>query len=563
MALLAGGLGAACSGNGARSGSDGSGGSGGKGSVGAGRAGRGGAKTTAGGGTGGSGPGGAGLLPSAACDPVPTGGAPKAAEPVLAQTLFDRWHEAWLGSPAVADLDEDGTNEIIVPRGDLLMIWHLDGTLLNQLQLPGRIWAPPVVADLLPSRPGLEVAVASRQLIAAFDAQGKALPGFPFSWRDEMRSLAAEDLDGDGELELVAVTTRDLDQGGQTDILIAIHSDGSIVTGFPPNTTGQSGCDNACYVHAGYDQNLALGDLDDDGMADVLVPQDNAYVSVHHGTGRAFDVAPIFRGRTKFMGVRFLHDYALAQQGYADDENAANQAHFTNTAPAIADVDGDRVNEIVMLGSVQNAAQSDRERGVALWVVRHDGTRPDDWVVPFHAPNFIDGLWDAGHNIVAATNQVTVVDLDPASPGPEFVFAGFDGRIYAVTSDKRQLFETRFTSSTGVLTGGVVAADLSGDGRPELVFNTYSVTAKGGALYVLGADGALQHRLELPDRGAMPVPTVADVDGDGELEIVVSLKDGIDAKRQVLIYSVPGSSTNCLPWPTGRGNLRRTGLAAR
>jgi hypothetical protein len=361
----------------------------------------------------------------------------------------------------------------------------------------------------------------------------------------------------------VAVTTSDLDQGGQTDILIAVHDDGSIVAGFPPNTTGKSGCDAACYVHAGYDQNVALGDLDGDGIADILAPQDNAYVSLHHGSGLAFDAAAIFRGKKKFMGVRFLLDYALAQQGYADDEDTANQAHFTNTAPAITDVDGDGTNELVMLSSVQNAAQTDRERGVALWVVRHDGTRPDAWVAPFHAPDFIDGLWDPGDNIVAATNQVTIVDLDPDSPGAEFVFAGFDGRIHAVSADNRELWRTAFTTSAGVLTGGVVAADLSGDGRPELVFNTYSVAAGGGALYVLGADGAQQQKLALPDRGAMPVPTVADIDADGDLEIVVSLKDAVDKMRQVLVYSVPGSTTNCLPWPTGRGNYARTGFVKR
>jgi hypothetical protein len=37
------------------------------------------------------------------------------------------------------------------------------------------------------------------------------------------------------------------------------------------------------------------------------------------------------------------------------------------------------------------------------------------------------------------------------------------------------------------------------------VFNTYSVAAGGGALFILGADGSLQHRLALPERGAMPV----------------------------------------------------------
>jgi hypothetical protein len=493
-------------------------------------------------------------LPAASCED--DGGSNEVSEPELVATLFDRWHEAWLGSPAVADLDDDGENEIIVPRDDTLLVWHLDGSVVHRFELPGRIWAPPVVADIRPDYPGLEVALASRGAIAAWDAQGEALPGFPFTWRDELRSIAAEDIDDDGELELVSVTTGKLEQGGQTDIVIAVNADGTTVQGFPPNTTGSSGCDDACYVHSAYDQNVALGDVDGDGVPDILAPQDNAYVSLHAGSGRAFDAAPIFEGRTKFHGVRFLHDYAEAQQGYADDEESANQAHFTNTAPAIADVDGDGQNEIVMLGSVQNAAQSDRERGVALWVVRHDGTRPDAWLSPFHAPDFIDGLWDPGDNVVGTTNQVTVVDLDPDSPG--FVFAGFDGRIHAVTSDNEQLWQQTFTSSEGVFTGGVVAADLSKDGRPELVFNTYSSNDGGGALFILGANGELLHEVALPDRGAMPVPTVADVDGDGTLEIVVSLKDGVDRERQVFVYSVASSGTKCLPWPTGRGNLRRS-----
>lgn len=501
-----------------------------------------------------------GDLPAASCEAE--GGSEDVSEPVLLATLFDRWHEGWLGSPAVADLDGDGENEIIVPRDRLLLVWHLDGTLLHQHELPGRIWAPPVVADLRPDIPGLEIAVASRQRIHAWDAEGNELPGFPFDWRDELRALAAADIDGDGYLELVGVTTGKLQENGQTDILIALHADGTPVSGFPPNTTGASGCDDACYVHSGYDQTLALGDVDGDGVDDILAPQDNAYVSLHDGTGRAFDAAPIFRGKTKFPGIRFLHDYELAQQGWADDEASANQAHFTNTAPAIVDVDGDGVAELVMLGSVQNAAQTDRERGVALWVVRHDGTRPDAWLEPYHASDFIDGLWDAGDNIVAATNQVTVVDLDPESPGVEFVFAGFDGRIHAVSAANEPLWQQRFTDQPGVLTGGLVAADLSKDGRPELVFTTYSTEAGEGSLVILGANGAVLHQIELPDRGAMPVPTVADVDGDGTLEIVVSLKDGVDRERQVLVYSVPGSGTRCLPWPTGRGNLRRTGFVA-
>ncbi|MEZ4389642.1 MAG: hypothetical protein R3A48_00990 [Polyangiales bacterium] len=119
---------------------------------------------------------------------------------------------------------------------------------------------------------------------------------------------------------------------------------------------------------------------------DVVGAQDNAYLSWHRGDGVTFDANPMFRMRRKVQGVRFLHDYALARQGYADDEEAANQAHFTNSAPAIADLDGDGRNEIVVVGSVQNAAQSDRTRGVALWVLQPDASRAAGWEEPLHVP---------------------------------------------------------------------------------------------------------------------------------------------------------------------------------
>ncbi len=500
-------------------------------------------------------------LPSPSCAPAAAGGSTTVAAPALVYTLADRWHEGWLASPAVADLDGDGRVELVIPRDELLLVWHVGpgtGTVAWQATVGGRIWSSPVVVDLVPGRPGLEVAIAARGQIHAFDAGGAPLPGFPTTFRDEMRSLAAGDIDGDGALELVAVTNSPLAGGGQRDIVIAYEADGRVVAGFPPNTTGTSGCDAACYVTGGYDQNLALGDVSGDGRSDVFITQDNAYLSLHEGTGRAFDAAAIFRNRTKFSGIRFMVDYALAQQGFADDEAVDEQAHFTNSAPAIADLDGDGTGELIVLGSIQNTAQDDRERGVGLFVVRPDGSRPDPWVAPPRFPDFLSGLWDYGDNVVGMTNQTTVVELDPARAGPEIVFAGFDGFIHAVDARAQPVWARRYTSSATVATGGVVAADLSGDGVPELVFTTYS-TGGGGHLVVLDAAGNELHRQALSGRGAMPVPTIADVDGDGDLDITVSLKDGEDRVRQVEIYEMPGSSTNCLLWPTGRGNYRRDG----
>ena len=55
-------------------------------------------------------------LPMAACAPRAGGGSRTAMAPVLQRPLVDRGQEGWLASPAVADLDRDGRNEIVLAR---------------------------------------------------------------------------------------------------------------------------------------------------------------------------------------------------------------------------------------------------------------------------------------------------------------------------------------------------------------------------------------------------------------------------------------------------------------
>jgi hypothetical protein len=115
--------------------------------------------------------------PPPSCASELDGGVAPTAEPELIASLGDRWHEAWLGSPAVADIDEDGELEILVPRDSLMLGWHMDGEIVFRTETGGRIWSSPVVADILPSEPGLEIAAASRSDIYLWTATGEDAPG--------------------------------------------------------------------------------------------------------------------------------------------------------------------------------------------------------------------------------------------------------------------------------------------------------------------------------------------------------------------------------------------------
>ena len=117
-------------------------------------------------------------------------------------------------------------------------------------------------------------------------------------------------------------------------------------------------------------------------------------------------------------------------------------------------------------------------------------------------------------------------------------------------------------------------ADLSGDGRPEVVFGTFGEPGgEEGYLVVLSSAGELLHDIALPNQqadsgngvGACATPTVADIEGDGTLEILVlTIDHGMD------VFTVDTSACNCAPagadeslycgpWPTGRGTYLRDG----
>ena len=145
---------------------------------------------------------------------------------------------------------------------------------------------------------------------------------------------------------------------------------------------------------------------------------------------------------------------------------------------------------------------------------------------------------------------------------PEIVAAVPDGRVWAVGPGGRKLWSYDYTrGAPETFASEVVAADLNRDGRPELVFGTYGSSPGAGRLVVLSATGRKLREVRLRRQtangngvGIAAAPSIADIDGDGRLEIVVTTIDhGID------VYRVPRSDARHLPWPTGRGGVTRTG----
>jgi hypothetical protein len=175
-------------------------------------------------------------------------------------------------SPALADLDRDGRDEIIV--GD-------DAGLLHVLDQTGRelpgfpqqsgslIEATAAVADL-DGDDWLDIVIGSWDgRMYAWDRRGAPLPGWPAQAGDQFISSAAlADLDGDGLPDVVA--------GSKDHRLYGWNSRGQPLAGFP--------VDLGAFVFS----SPWLGDLDGDGRADIVVGANN-------GIHLLQDVAPLGR----------------------------------------------------------------------------------------------------------------------------------------------------------------------------------------------------------------------------------------------------------------------------
>jgi hypothetical protein len=504
----------------------------------------------------------------------------------------------WFSSPSLVDLNGDGSLEIVAPFYSTF-VFNARGHLLGRGRATdGRVYAPSVVTDL--EGDGVpDIVVGGTGSVAAYQFRHGRLhlkPGWPASVRSggqtsEVRGLAAADLDHNGRVEVVATTTNTSPTGAQVFVFNTHGRRFQPRHGHHPawpryNRLRGKGNDlhfNKVGNHGYgmYGENVAIGNLDDDRALEIVTTFDNHQINVFNDDGTSVLASRWFTnpesgalGRRMGWGqfIRWA-DPRVERRHYhlhtGRWPNPARQAwlQWTASPPAVADLDRDGRNEVVGIPNVErhipyrtqgyafmalDGAYGDGHRSARrhhgfenLRMSNHPVYRPDgDWYPPsgIPAPTVVNLLGDARPEIVSAL------------PG---------GKVYAVGPTGHRLWSTQYAPRRSkTFASEVVAADLNKDGRPELVFGTYSLHKNAGRLIVLSAHGKKLSVTRLRHQGhdgngiGVPAaPSIGDLTGNGTLEIVLTTFDhGID------VYTVPGSGTGCLPWPTGRGNLLRNGM---
>ena len=479
--------------------------------------------------------------------------------PILKTTLPASWDEGWFGSPVVFDLDGDGANEIIAARHSVLYVWDAAGKPVwraavgkegttDEVHGSDRQYAGPVVGDLDGKGKG-EIAIAYGTHIAVYDYRGKLLPGWPATFAGpagEIRSLAAADLDQDGRMEILAVKSAT----GPTTIAYAL--DGTIVPGWPQ----AKDCEK-CNEYGGFNQNVGAADLDGDGMPEVVATFDAAYIGIMHPDGKPMAADAAFAKAGPWASsIPMFHDLALAQQGWGAD--GLDRDEFTDSPPTFADIDGDGKPEIILYSNHEKAGDT-TALGNCLWVLHADMTRAKG----FETPRCSDAPIFTGYynNIVETAPAPAVANLS-GDAKPEIVVASNDGNMRGYGSDGALLWKYAYDAAgePWIMASEPAIGDLNNDGILEIVFTTYSVEQGISHLTILDNQGRMQRKAVLANRGAMGAPTLADVDGDHKIDIVIGLKDVVGGgSGGVQVWTVASAGGTPGPWPTGRGSYLRTG----
>lgn len=502
-------------------------------------------------------------------------GSAQVAAPVLKWQhggCYASWCETgWYSSPAVADLDGDGDAEVIASAYSIVALDGATGALLWRVASGhdrsdpsasnvGRTWPGIAIADV-DGDGAPEIATAhGAGWVSVYDGDGYFEPGWPRRpVTNELRALALGDLDRDGTLEVVVGAAR----GDATNAWVLEH-DGATRPGWP-QVVGGGG-----YSWGVYNDNVALADLVGSADLEVVVPSDVHYVCAYDAAGAHLAADAVYGG-DHWGEVGVWEDYDVELRGWGMCNGVRSESYRTNFAdgPAtVADLDRDGAPEVVATGRTYDCTGGETTKYTGVYVFEADRGR---WLTPSFdwrwAPVDLGAPLSLDYNVIESAHyDPAVADLD-GDGELEILFSDFAGRVHAFWLDGTEHGAWPWAAYPGSgpyrFASEPVVADLDGDGAAEVLLTTWTQKGSGtnGSLVILGADGALLHQVPLPAalgaptwNGALATPTLAELDGDADLELVAQT-----AYSGVVAFDLPGSARARVLWRTGRGSYLRAG----
>lgn len=556
-------------------------------------------------------------------------------------------------APAIADVDGDGGLEVVIGADDgKLYAVHGDGTpVYGWPQIThGSIASNPSIADI--NRDGrLEVVVTSydgnmyiwqtpaissdtmpwpefrhdARNSGFYNNKSLYLPNWPKSIDsinskiDSSPTLA--DIDGDGKLEVVIGAECWDNNGHQQGRVYAWHEDGNVVSGWPQITTDVIfssvaiadldpdynglevvAADTGGYIYAWHKDGISLSgwpkyisdshpmilssvavaDIDNDGVLEVVVSGTYFNQTTCKTTGRV---------------CAWRKDGTSVSGWPQDDDSVFGVLGFPFSSPSIADLDPNVSGLEIVVGTPTGyghvyAWHKDGSR-LSGWPVAIDGYAPavcataaiadldldntlevvtnaDKQYAWHYNDRDMNGLvdsvlgWPQDIGNSGAFSSPAIADLDTSYPGPEIAVGGADGKVYLWHNDGTLV--PNWPQDTGsTISSSPALADVDGDGNLEVI-----LSANDHKVYAWHTDGTPV--IGWPqDMGGTPFgpqyssAAIADINNDGKLEVVAGVtyfeQPNISTSK-VYIWTLPWETYPRAPWPMFHKNRQRTGSNA-
>jgi putative cell wall-binding protein len=420
-------------------------------------------------------------------------------------------------SMAVADVDSDGTVDLVTANaftGDLsVLIGRGDGDFAPVISVPTgylTVWA--AAADLDGDGNADLLAVDSYRgdlVVVLGDGTGR------FSTRHAVASqasaLAVGDLDGDGHTDVVTAS-EDHDSGGGASVLLGDGA-GSLL---PASTIA---------LGAGA-QSVAIGTLGSDAVPDVVVAhQYDGHVSVLQGIGdgtfaaavthavpypQEIEIGDVDGDDIADLVVVGGNSTVYVLQGLTDGTFANPVGHAVGSGPrsvAVADIDGDGLADLVT---------ANHDAGT---VSVRLGTGGGSFATAADTP------------VEAHPHELAVADLDGDGTLDVAIAHTNDGNL-GVLLGTGAATGPLFRAPTSVSAGGnpwsLTIGDVHGDGPPDLI----SANRNTNALAVFRGDGKGGFTRETVHPAAYPwAVVVADMDDDAVVDLVSVSSESVTILR--------------------------------
>jgi hypothetical protein len=335
--------------------------------------------------------------------------------------------------------------------------------------------------------------------------------------------IALADLDGDGRLELLSLTT----DGGLVSVPIEGHR-----FGLPRDQGAFGGRGESMFAEVA---EILTGDLDADGDTDVILVgtnQDRILVLHNDGDGALHPVQALAPGEWLGLASLRMPATALARGGRRDGEPGRPEwlAAASPAGVLVMPVGADgRLGPPSLLGGDPEPA------GTSLAAGDLDGDGRDDlaFVVDFDEPRLLvalrgpNGGWSLRPPVPSSSAFDLLIDDLDGDGDRDLALAPFGaGEILAHPGRGDGTFGPPVVLGRAPGIGWLQSADLDADGRPDLVhaaYHSYGIGSyEGGRLTVLrGRTGGWPEPwYDRPGWLGVGHPAIGDLTGDGVDDIV-------------------------------------------